>query len=152
MKSKIIFSKIINNDENNGEIEMEAKLGAHTKTKIRYHVIICTKYRRKCLTKIRDDLISCLDDLCSRHHFNLLAREIDKDHLHMLISFPVTKSISDCIKLIKQITTYYMWKTHSEYLKKYYWKKRLLWTKSFFCSTIGDVSEARAKYYIDNQG
>ena len=42
---------------------------------------------------------------------------------------------------------------HNKYLKQFYWSgKHHLWTRGYFCSTIGEVSESKIKEYIKNQG
>ena len=45
-----------------------------------------------------------------------------------------------------------MWKLHHDWLSKFYWKQHHLWTRGYFCTTIGEVSEERIKHYIENQG
>ena len=80
---------------------------------------------------------------------------IDKDHIHLFISFPVDYSISQTVNRMKQITTNYLYsnnKTHS-WLKNFYWKKkRKLWTRGYFVSTLGQVSEEKVFEYIKNKG
>ena len=53
------------------------------------------------------------------------------------------------------MTTNYLYRNErtKNRLKQYYWKKkRLLWTHSYFVSTIGKVSEKIVFNYIENQG
>ena len=38
------------------------------------------------------------------------------------------------------------------HLKRFYWKKEILWTNGAFIATIGSVSEETLRYYIENQG
>ena len=78
--------------------------------------------------------------------------EIDKDHIHFLISATPTDCIYTIIHSLKQISTYDMWKLHHDWLSKFYWKQHHLWTRGYFCTTIGEVSEERIKHYIENQG
>ena len=80
---------------------------------------------------------------------------IDKDHIHLLISFPVDYSISQTVNRLKQITTNYLYSHDSTsiWLKKFYWKKkRMLWTHGYFVSTLGQISEEKVFQYIENQG
>lgn len=61
--------------------------------------------------------------------------------------------IKDIVTSLKQISTYDLWKSNYNHLRKYYWSgKHYLWTRGYFCSTIGDVSEKTLKNYIENQG
>lgn len=126
----------------------------HEKFKIRYHIIFSTKYRRKCLTGIRDSLLESFKRAESlQNTWKIEIMEIDKDHIHFLIKATPKDCIYKIIQKLKQISTYDMWKENKEYLKKFYWKKKhLLWTRGYFVSSIGDVSEKTLEEYIRNQG
>lgn len=74
-------------------------------------------------------------------------------HIHILIKATPQIAPYDIIHKIKQITTYDMWKKYRQYLLKYFWNgEHHLWTRGYFCSTIGDVSEQTLKDYIEHQG
>lgn len=126
---------------------------SHAKTKLRYHLIFSTKYRRKFLNDIRDSVLSAFNYAESISHFKILIMEVDKDHIHILITFKPNISISQVVRRLKQITTIYLWENNEQFLKKFYWKnKKILWTGGYFASTIGEVSEETLKHYIENQG
>ena len=125
----------------------------HKETRLRYHIILVTKYSRKNLSKIEDLLKDSLKECEAHSHLKIHAVGIDKDHIHMLVSFPPQYSVSQTVKRIKQFTTSYLYKHCEEYLRKYYWKtKHTLWSDSYFCSTIGSISEQSVREYIQNQG
>ena len=127
----------------------------HAKTRLRYHIIFCTKYRRKCLEPIRDKLFEIFRDAEKASHFRIYNMELDKDHIHFMISFPPAYSIEQTVRRMKQYSTYRIYNdaTTSAWLKQFYWKnKRVLWTHGYFCSTIGEVSEEKLKEYIEKQG
>ena len=129
------------------------KTFGHAKTKLRYHLIFSTKFRRKCLDQIHDDVISSFKYSESKSNFKILVMELDKDHIHMLVEIKPKYSIEQVVSRIKQLTTNYLWKKQGEHLRKYYWKQHhILWAHGYFCSTIGDVSESTLKQYIENQG
>ena len=65
--------------------------------------------------------------------WRILLVETDNDHL-------------------KQISTYDMWRLHHDYLQRFFWKEHLLWTRGYFCSSVGDVSEEKLRQYIETQG
>lgn len=53
---------------------------------LQYHIVWCTKYRRKVLTgKTADDLKSELYDLSDEYNFTIIAMEVMPDHVHMLV-------------------------------------------------------------------
>lgn len=127
----------------------------HAKTRIRYHIIFSTKYRRKCLNAIRDIVLESFRMAEQKSKLTIYEMELDNDHIHFLINIPPSISVSDSVRLLKQYSTYYIYKNSfaAIHLRKFYWSaKRLLWTSGYFCSTIGEVSEETLKYYIENQG
>lgn len=126
----------------------------HEKFKIRYHIIFSTRWRRKCLEEMHDDLLISFKRAESlQNRWTIAVVETDKDHVHFLIeSTPIVSPI-EIVHKLKQISTYDMWKGHHDYLRKFFWKgPHHLWTRGYFCSTIGDVSEKTLKAYIENQG
>ena len=127
---------------------------AHAKTKLRYHIIFSTKYRRKCLNYIHDDVINVMqlaEQKTKSFHIELM--ELDKVHVHFLVRINPDECISNVVHQLKQFSTYNLWKKHNQYLKQFYWSgKHHLWTRGYFCSTIGEVSESKIKEYIENQG
>ena len=124
----------------------------HSKYKIRYHIILSTKYRRKLLTPIKDDILSYMKT-AEHKDFTIMTQEIDKDHIHLLIYATPNIAPFEIVHRLKQQSTYLVWKNYHDYMSKWYWSgKHYLWTRGYFCSTIGDVSEQTIKHYIENQG
>lgn len=124
----------------------------HAKFRIRYHIILSTKYRRPLLTKVQDELLSYMRT-AENKDFVILEQEIDKDHIHLLIKATTNIAPTTIVHRLKQQSTYYMWKNHHNYMAYWYWSgKHYLWTRGYFCSTIGEVSEQKLKEYIENQG
>lgn len=129
----------------------------HEKFKIRYHIIFSTKYRKKLLGNISDDIKKSMKRAENmQNKWSIEIMEIDSikcDHIHFLIKSTPTCCISDIIHKLKQISTYDMWHNNYNYMSKWYWSgKHHLWTRGYFCSTIGDISEKKIKEYIENQG
>ena len=125
------------------------------KTHLRYHIIFVTKYRRKCLNEIRQEVFDAFRYCEEKSHIKIHNMNIDKDHIHLLVSFPVDYSISQTVKRLKQFTTNYLYSNDKTYswLRNFYWKKkRKLWTHGYFVSTLGQVSEEKVFQYIKNQG
>ena len=124
----------------------------HKSIRVRYHIILVTKYRRKCLTDIKEQVFSTFKSIEQHAHIKIHNMNIDKDHIHLLISFPPEYSISQTINRLKQYTTNQLYKNCYDHLKKYYWtNKNILWSHSYFCSTLGTISEAKVNEYINKQ-
>jgi putative transposase len=125
----------------------------HAKTRLKYHLIFSTKYRKKLLEPIRDKIFESMYFAENQNgDFKIEVMEIDKDHIHFLISTKPSISISDVVKTLKQHSTYYVWKNNYDYMRTFYWKQHHLWTRGYFITTIGECSDEKIKHYIENQG
>lgn len=113
-----------------------------------YHVIFCPKYRRKVLIgNIEIDLRNIFDQIAKEKNIEIKALEIMPDHVHMFISFDPRQPIHELIKLFKGRSSRVL---RDKYPKL---KSRIpsLWTRSYFCCTIGHISEETIQKYIENQ-
>lgn len=126
----------------------------HAKTSLRYHLIFSTTFRRKCLDEIHDAVLDAFRQVERVSDFKIIAMELDKDHIHLLVTFKPALSIAQVVRRLKQMTQKIIWKENEAHLRKHYWGHFIgkLWTGGYFCSTIGDVSEQKLKKYIKNQG
>ena len=78
--------------------------------------------------------------------------ETEKDHIHFLLSYDTIDRVCDIVKIVKQETTYYLWHKYGSLLSKQYWKKKIFWSDEYFACSIGKVSSATIKKYIESQG
>lgn len=125
---------------------------AHAKTHIRYHLIFSTKYRKDCLSSISAETAEVFSEISERSRFKVLKIGIDKNHVHLLVKSCPTMSISKIVQRLKSMSTYLLWSRCNGVLRGYYWKGHKLWTRGYFCSTIGEVNESTVSNYIENQG
>lgn len=122
------------------------------KYRLQYHIIFSTKYRRKLLEPLKEDLFESFKKV-ELPNFRILLMETDQDRVHFLIEASPTVSIDKIVKVLKQRSTYDMWKNHENYMKSYYWgNKHHLWTRGYFAASIGEASEEVILNYIENQG
>lgn len=132
--------------------EFKYKTYVHAKTHIRYHLIFSTKFRRRCLDGIRDDVLAAFRQAESVSHFRIHRMEPDGDHIHFLIEVPPRYSIEQTVRRMKMVSTKFLYERQEGYLRRWYWKKkRILWTHGYFCATIGAVCEDVVDEYIKNQ-
>lgn len=124
----------------------------HSKFILTYHIIFTCKYRKKLLIRYGEDVKQIMYDICKRYDFYIKEMEVDKDHIHMMISSVPKISPLQIVRVLKQQSTIQMWRRYASELKKQYWKENTLWTDGYFCSTIGEVSSKTLKHYIQNQG
>lgn len=119
-----------------------------TKSELKYHLVWCTKYRRKVLTEeIQENLKILIGEVCEKNGFEIEALETMEDHVHVFIKASGKDSVH---RIISQIKGYTAFKLREKYAEL---KSRLpcLWTRSYHAGTVGHVSEETVKKYIENQ-
>lgn len=125
----------------------------HNKNLLMAHIIFATKYRKPILVgSIREDVMQSVYDTCKRYHWYIKKMETDKNHIHLLIQYNPTDSITKIVSRLKQHTTWWIWKTHHKKLSYYYWKEHTFWSDGYFAASIGEVSQSTIEHYIENQG
>lgn len=113
-----------------------------------YHVIWCTKYRRKVLdTQIQGRLKQLIREKQDDYDYHIREVETQPEHVHLLIDIPPMHSIDKIIGKIKVYTSKVL---RSEYPSL---NSRLpsLWTRSKFVSSCGGVTLQVIKDYIEGQ-
>ncbi len=117
------------------------------------HLIFVTKYRKELLLgELRDDVKHSLYETCVKYHWYIKRMETDKDHIHILLQYNPTDSITNIVSCLKQHSTYEAWKHHRNFLSRHYWKEKNLCPDGYFAASIGQVSQETIEHYIENQG
>lgn len=116
--------------------------------KNQFHIIFCPKYRRKVLvdgvdTRLKEILYEEASDM----NVEIKALEVMPDHVHLFIEFDPRMNLHKVIKTLKGVSSH---KLREEFP---YLKSRIpsLWTRSYFSSTVGHVSEETVQQYIESQ-
>lgn len=117
-----------------------------------YNFIFVCKYRKKLLVKLGDDIKQYMYDISKQYDFTIIEMEVDKDHIHLMIESEHKLSPLMICRVLKQQSTYRIWKYHRTYLQKHFWKENTFWTDGYFVSSIGEVSSKTLSKYIKNQG
>jgi putative transposase len=124
------------------------KSSKHAVYNCSYHLIWCPKYRRKVLTDGIDiRLKELLLQKASEHGWIIENMEVMPDHVHIFIKATTNDSPVYIVSQLKGFTSFTL---RNEFPKL---KSRLptLWTRSYYCETIGHISEKTIKKYIDEQ-
>lgn len=118
---------------------------------INYHMVWSVKYRRKILTiEIEDYLKNLVQEIANDKGFTVQLFECgEQDHIHCFVTAPPTLSVTNIIKYLKGITGRKLYETYPEIRQKL-WRGEL-WNHSYYCETIGSVSEENIRRYIEHQ-
>ena len=126
----------------------ELKHNVTSVVNINYHIIWCPKYRRKILVDGVDvRLKTILKDIAKECGCQIDTIEIMPDHIHIFLKGTPTVPVHLIVKNLKGKS--------SRILRQEFpnLKKRLpcLWTRSYYCETIGCINEETINKYIENQ-
>lgn len=115
---------------------------------LKYHIVWCPKYRRSVLTPPVDGrLKELLTEVASEHGMTIHAAEVMPDHVHLFVESDPTLCVAEIVNRFKGRS--------SRILRKEFpsLRSRLptLWSRSYFASTVGAVSESTIRRYIEMQ-
>lgn len=124
---------------------------AHAIYHTQYHLVWIPRYRRKVLVPgVAKYLIYKLDEVRKWYPDIVFhERNIQPDHVHLLISIPPRMSVSSVVNILKTNTSTGL-KNRFPFLKKLYPHKEGIWSVGYFVSTVG-VNEKIIKRYIREQ-
>ncbi|MCB9061634.1 MAG: IS200/IS605 family transposase [Halobacteriovoraceae bacterium] len=124
----------------------------HCVYNLQYHLVLVTKYRRKCFTKeILKDLEDICHNVCEKWSCVLSEFGGEEDHIHLLIQAHPAMDLSRLVNNLKTVTSRLIKKKHQNHFKKFYWKPAL-WTRAYCLLTTGGTTIETIRRYIEKQG
>lgn len=75
----------------------------------------------------------------------------ESDHFHILFEYYPQMQLSKFVNNLKTVTSRLINKKHEEYLKDFYWRDSVFWTKSYFIASCGGVTVEQLKKYVESQ-
>jgi putative transposase len=128
----------------------EYRRSSHCLFDLKVHVVWITKYRKPIL--IGQDALRVRDmvrKICADLEVDILAGNIRRDHIHLLLSYPPQLCISRLVQKMKGITSRKLLQ-ESNKLRKELWGRHL-WARGYFAVSTGHVTEEVIAEYIKNQ-
>lgn len=118
---------------------------------INYHVVWSVKYRRKVLTsEVESYMKELIQQIAKEKGFTVQLFECGEcDHVHCFVTAPPKLSVTTIVKYLKGITWRKLFEQFPD-LRSKLWKGEL-WNHSYYCETIGSVSEENIRRYIEHQ-
>ena len=116
-------------------------------TLINYHFVWCPRRRRKVLIgAVERRLKELIYESVKSLDVKIVALEVMPDHVHAFLNCPPTIAPYQVIHKVKGYTARYLRQEFIELTKL-----PSMWTRSYFCSTAGNVSSETIKRYIAEQ-
>lgn len=127
--------------------------GAHSRTSLFYHIVLVSKYRKKCFGGIESVVIDVFKLVERVSDFKIVEIGIDlDDHVHLLIKASPHRSVSSIVARLKQLSHKELWLRESKHLTKYFWgSKKKLWSNGYYCATVGVNDKSIIRKYIKDQ-
>jgi putative transposase len=125
--------------------------GRHVVYRLHAHIILTPKYRRKIMTdRVTGLLCEVFTEVCERHGAALDECEADRDHAHLLISYPPKVALSRLVGALKT--------NSSRRIRERRWPEveRALsgehfWSPSYAVVSCGDAPLEVIAEYVRNQ-
>jgi len=130
---------------------MELRRQAHCVYRCMYHIVWIPRYRYAVLVRgVAQYLLTLLDEVRKQYpEIEYIERNVQVDHVHLLVSFPPRHSIAKVVQLLKANTARAL-KEKFPFLRERYRGAGGLWSVGYFVSTVG-VDEERIKNYVRYQ-
>lgn len=115
---------------------------------LKYHLVWCPKYRRPVLEgAIEERLREVLEYVRVEHGWTIHALEVMPDHVHLFIESDPIYSVAEIVNRLKGASSRIL---RSEFPAL---RSRLptLWSRSYYAGTVGAVSDAVVRRYIESQ-
>jgi putative transposase len=126
------------------------RLGAHTKTDLKVHLIWIPKYRKPVLVgdlavRVRD----ILRTIAAEHELEILSGKVARYHVHVFVSHRPTERISQIVQWFKGISSRVILQEFPR-LKKQFWGRHF-WAHGYLAVSSGTITDEMVREYIDEQ-
>ena len=123
---------------------------SHVIYRCTYHIVWTPKYRYRVLEGLVKELLSNdIPMLLEWKECELIEMNIQKDHIHLIVSVPPKISISTLMGTLKGKTAINLLKSYPQLKTKPYWGNHF-WSKGYCVDTIG-LDEDKIRKYEEYQ-
>jgi putative transposase len=114
------------------------KRTSHSVYDTSYHLVWCPKYRKKIFERmeVRERAEQMIREICEAYDIEILEMELLEEHIHLLVSFPPSRSIGEVVRIVKSNSGRGLFREFPG-LKKRLWGGEL-WEDGYFARTVGD--------------
>src|SRR3954466_7844328 len=123
--------------------------GSHSVTRLTAHLVWVTKYRYPVLRgDIQKRCRELIIQICDAEDVRILKGVVSKDHVHMHMEYPQSKSVSDLVKRFKGRTSRLVQQEHPG-LEKQYWGRHF-WAIGYGAWSTGNITEEMVQEYLEH--
>ena len=114
-----------------------------------WHLQWCTKYRYKVFDTFTNKYLCTmfLNEAAKRHNIDVLDCEVDTNHVHAIVSLPLTMTPVEAIGKLKGFTSKLLFIGCPDLKKRY--PNGHIWSPGKFIGSIGHITLEKAKKYLE---
>jgi putative transposase len=125
------------------------RYGSHSVTRLTVHLVWVTKYRYHVLRgEVQKRCRELIIQICDAEDVRILKGVVSKDHVHMHIEYPPSRSVSELMKRLKGRTSRKLQQEFS-HLEKRYWGRHF-WAIGYGAWSTGNITEELIQKYLEH--
>jgi putative transposase len=126
------------------------RLGAHTKSDLKVHLVWIPKYRKPVLTgdvalRVRE----IIRRIASEHELEILTGKVARDHVHVFLSYRPTQDVAQIMQWLKGISSRVLLQEFPR-LRKQFWGRHF-WARGYLAISSGTITDEMILAYIQEQ-
>ena len=126
------------------------RLGAHTKSDLKIHVVWIPKFRKAILTgdvalRVRE----LVRQIAAEHELEIISGKVARDHVHVFLSYRPTQKVSQIMQWLKGTSSRVLLQEFPR-LRKQFWGRHF-WARGYLAVSSGNLSDEMIQEYIDEQ-
>ena len=126
------------------------RLGAHTKSDLKVHLVWLPKYRKPVLTgevavRVRD----LIRQIAAEHELEIISGKVARDHVHVFVGYRPNQDVSQIMQWLKGISSRVLLQEFP-HLSKRFWGRHF-WARGYLAVSSGNITDEMVKEYIEEQ-
>ena len=129
----------------------DIRTGRHCVFILHAHLVFITKYRHPVFSSRHlDRAEQVMRDVCADFGAELREFNGEPNHVHLLVNFPPTVTISRLVNSLKGVSSRRLRQEFPD-LRAHYWRAQRLWSGSYFAGSVGGAPISVLRQYIEQQ-
>jgi putative transposase len=126
------------------------RLGSHTKSDMKVHLVWVPKYRKRVLIgEVAERTRDILRKVAMEHEIVIISGKIAADHVHMFISYRPDMPVSKIVQYLKGISSRVLMQEFA-HIKRAFWGRHF-WARGYLAVSSGNITDQLIQKYIEDQ-
>jgi putative transposase len=126
------------------------RLGAHTKSDLKVHLVWIPKYRKAVLVgEVAVRARDLIRQIALEHELEIVSGKVARDHVHLLLSYRPNQPLSQIVQWLKGISSRVLLQEFP-HLQRKFWGKHF-WARGYLAVSAGNITDDVIRGYIEEQ-